>query len=189
VKFWDVLNTFHFHGCFPRHLLILVSLLHKISSKILYSYKPNINFNLVTLYKFCITCFFLILIFLVKNITAACSFINRLFSFANLLHLLTPPHCLSPKQRSATLATEGSKITFTFHLSNKSSNMKSIIFWDITPYSLVQVHWCFGGFYYLHLPRSNGKPNKQAASTVSVCCLLGLLWHWKWRQYVSLKFW
>jgi hypothetical protein len=35
-------------------------------------------------------------------------------------------------------------------LPHISRNLKSFLFWDITPYSLVKVSWCFGGIFRHH---------------------------------------
>jgi hypothetical protein len=55
---------------------------------------------------------------------------------------------------------------------------KSIIFWDMTPCSLLSFNWSFGGIYRLHLQgRRNrfSKPaSKQVASRMSVGICVGL---------------
>jgi hypothetical protein len=46
--------------------------------------------------------------------------------------------------------------------------MNSTVFWELTPSSLVDVYWCFGGTYCLYL---QGRRVRQANSTILAACL------------------
>jgi hypothetical protein len=54
--------------------------------------------------------------------------------------------------------------------------MKSIIFWDMTPSSLLSCNWCFGGTYRLHLQgRRNHFSKNQKASRWKLNILHGVI--------------
>jgi hypothetical protein len=69
---------------------------------------------------------------------------------------------------------------------NTCQNMKHAVFWDVALCSLVEVYWCFSKTCCLHSQgRSSWATNKEAASFA--CCWL-ILWLWRWRQYIPLKY-
>jgi hypothetical protein len=51
-------------------------------------------------------------------------------------------------------------------------NLKSIIFWDVTPCSLLSYNRRFGGTYRLHLPGRKNNFSKQVASLPPACMLV-----------------
>jgi hypothetical protein len=69
--------------------------------------------------------------------------------------------------------------------------MKSIIFWDMTPCSLLSFNRCFGGTYRLHLQGLRSRFSKSASKQLATYLLAGLLnlllQPWKWRRYVPPK--
>lgn len=60
---------------------------------------------------------------------------------------------------------------------------KEPVFWDVTPYTLVEVDQHFEGMYCLHVHCWRG------SQTSSSCFFLGwlTLQHWRWRMYVFSK--
>jgi hypothetical protein len=78
--------------------------------------------------------------------------------------------------------------------------MKSNIIWNVTPCSLIEIHWCFRRtcclqFHSRRVSQANNHiSKKQVESTaIAICFLLVWLfaslipWPWRWRQYVPLK--
>jgi hypothetical protein len=62
--------------------------------------------------------------------------------------------------------------------------MKSIIFWGVTPCSLVKLHWSFKETYYFHLQgqRVSHTNNQQLPA-----CLTQWPWRWKWHVALNIS--
>jgi hypothetical protein len=72
--------------------------------------------------------------------------------------------------------------------------LKSTIFWDMKPCSLLKLNQHFGGTYCLHLQEWISRERYQwesrwdsACHKLSCWCFARLIWPWRWRQYVPLK--
>jgi hypothetical protein len=53
--------------------------------------------------------------------------------------------------------------------------MKTTVFWDVTPYSLVLVHYCFGGNYCLNLQEQRVHQTHKQQTECGMACLLASL--------------
>jgi hypothetical protein len=64
-------------------------------------------------------------------------------------------------------------------------NMKSTIFWDVIPCSVVEVPWHLRGTNCLHfLGQTASQPARSTQQAQSLLLVWITFWAWKWRQYV-----
>jgi hypothetical protein len=74
-----------------------------------------------------------------------------------------------------TYEDHGKKVYFFLtylRISESFHQLKSTVFWDMTPFNLVEDYRRFVGTYCLHLKGAKIKPSKQKAHSSWLLCLL-----------------